>query len=101
MELVLFSLDLGKLRESVLKRRTELGVLSFELGEFLGERDVLLLQKRASLLGGDGGGVGLGFDGLELVVEVPNEGIRLLGDQSDVVRAPRVLLVGNEKRHIL
>lgn len=62
-----------------------MGVLRFEFGEFLGERDVLLLKKRASLLGGDGGGIGLSFDGLELVVEVPDEGIRLLGDQSDVV----------------
>ena len=42
----------------------------------------------------------MSFDGLELIVEVSDEGIRLIGDQSDVVGAARVLFVRNEKRHI-
>ncbi|KAG5528669.1 hypothetical protein RHGRI_029367 [Rhododendron griersonianum] len=50
MDLVLVGLNLGELREVLFEGRIELGVLRFKLGEFGGERDVLLLEEGARLL---------------------------------------------------
>ncbi|KAG5524074.1 hypothetical protein RHGRI_030916 [Rhododendron griersonianum] len=78
MDLVLVGLNLGELREVLFEGRIELGVLRFKLGEFGGERDVLLLEEGARLLRCDSSRIHLCFDGFELVVQFSNECVGLL-----------------------
>lgn len=99
MELVLLCLRFGELGEALFEDGGVLRILRLELGEIGGEGDVLLLEESAGLLGGDGGGIGLRLDGLELAVEIADEGIGLLRDEGRVAGAPLEFLVREEERH--
>lgn len=70
--------------------------MRLELGEFGGEREILLLDERAVLLGVDIGGVSFGADGVEFEEEAADVGVRLGGDGGGVAGAPRKLLVGDK-----
>lgn len=93
MDLVLEGLNLGEVGEVLFESRIELGILRFKLGEFGGERNVLLLEEGAGLLSGDSSRIGLCFDGFDLVVEFSDECVGLLCHQRGVVRAPFVLVL--------
>lgn len=99
MELVFIGLDLRKLGEAMVKRRLELRIVRLQVGEVSREREKLLLEERAGLLGGDGSGISLGSEGLKLLVEVSYEGVGLVRKGRRVVYQPRELLVGDEERH--
>lgn len=92
-------LDLRKLGETMIERRLELGIVGLEVGEVSRKREVLLLEEGAGLLGGDGSGIGLSSEGLELLVEVAYESVGLVRKGRGVVSEPRELLVGDEERH--
>lgn len=96
---MLIGLDLSEFGEALIEGGSELRILRFEPGVLGSEGDVLLFEEGARLLGGDGRGVGLSLDGLELVVEVSDETVGLLRHERGVVRAPLELLVGEEQRH--
>lgn len=99
MELMFFGLDLGEVREAVVEGGLKLSVLGLELGELGGEGEVLLLEERAGLLGGDGGGVGLSPHGVDLLVQLADERVGLLRHRNGVIRVPRELLLRQEERH--
>jgi len=63
------------------------------------EREILLLEERAGLLGGDGSRVGLGPHGVDLLVQLTDERVRLLGHRNGVIRVQRELLFRQEERH--
>lgn len=92
-------LDLRKLGETMIKRRLELEILGLKVGEVGRKREVLLLEEGAGLLGGDGSGIRLSPEGLELLVEVAYESIGFIRKGRGVVSEPRELLVGDEERH--
>lgn len=99
MELVLLGLGVGDLGQPELDGGGELGVLGLEAGEVGVEDGVLLLYEGAGLLGGDGGGIGLGTDGVELAAGVADEGVRALSNRRSVVGDEAELVVGDEQRH--
>lgn len=99
MELVFLGLGFGDLGEPELHGGGERGVFRLDAGEFGVERGVLLLYEGAGLLRGDGGGVGLGTDGVELAAEVADEGVGALGHGGGVVGDEAELIVGDEQRH--
>ena len=100
--LVLVGLEKGEVGEVAIEGGLKLRVLGLELGEFGGEGDVLLLEERASLLGGDGAGVGLCPNSLHLLEQLSYVGVRLLRYRTGVVRlnAPPELLLCHKQRHI-
>ena len=100
--LVLVGLEKGEVGEVAIEGGLKLRVLGVELGEFGGEGDVLLLEERAGLLGGDGAGVGLGPNRLHLLEQLSYVGVRLLRHRTGVVRlnAPPELLLRHKQRHI-
>ncbi|GMN60732.1 hypothetical protein TIFTF001_029823 [Ficus carica] len=99
MELVLVGLDLGEVGSAEIEGGLELGVLGLEEREFGGEREELVLEERAGLLGGDGGGVGVSPQGIELSLEVADEGVGPLRHRGRVVAEAGEILVGEEERH--
>ena len=88
MELVFFGLDLGEVGEAVVEGGLKLCVLGLELGELGREGEVLLLEERASLLGCDGGGIGLSPHGVDLLVQLTDERVGLLRHRNGVIRVP-------------
>ena len=96
---MLVGLDLGEVGSAEIEGGLELGVLGLEEREFGGEREELVLEERAGLLGGDGGGVGVSPQGIELYLEVADEGVGPLRHRGGVVAEAGEILVGEEERH--
>lgn len=92
-------LHFGELGKALIERGLELCEFGPELGVFIGKREVLLLQEGAGLLGGDGSGVILRLNGVQLRVQISDECVGLLRHPSGVVSVARELLVGDEERH--
>lgn len=86
-------LDLGEVGEAVVEGGLELSILRLELGEVGGEREVFLFEQRAGLLGGNGGRISLSPHGVELLLEVSDEGVGLVRHRNGVVPETRELLV--------
>lgn len=96
---MLVGLDLGEVGSAEIEGGLELGVLGLEEREFGGEREELVLEERAGLLGGDGGGVGVSPKGIELSLEVTDEGVGPFRHRGGVVAEAGEVLVGEEERH--
>ena len=99
MELVFLGLDLGEFGKAVVEGGLELGILGLEVREVGGEREVFLLEERAGLLGGNGGRISLSPHGVELLLEVADEGVGSVRHRNGVVSERRELLIRHEKRH--
>lgn len=84
MKLVFIRLNLRKFRNSLLKIRIKLSATRLKGGELRGERKVLMFEKRASLLGSNGGGISFSFNGFEIGEKVSNVGICLLHHRRSV-----------------
>lgn len=97
--MVLLGLEVGEVGEVAIEGGLEVEGIGLEVGEVGGEGEVLLLQEGARLLRRDGGRVLLRPDGLQLPLQVPDEGVGFLRHQRPIVGAPRQLVIGDEQRH--
>lgn len=99
MKLVLLRLDFGEVGSGMIEGGLELRVFRLEEREVGWERYELAFEERTGLLGGYGGGVGVSPEGLELSLEVANEGVGPLRHGRAVVAEAGEFLVGEENRH--